>query len=56
MTDEYTKRVAVLLKRIEWRRTNGMYRRCPDCGREDYNGHSSECELGKLLKEGEANK
>jgi len=37
-----------MLERLEW-----VAAECPVCGQIDYLGHASDCELAKLLKEGE---
>ena len=39
-----------MLERLEWDEIDGT---CPCCGNFEKHGHTDDCEIGKLLKEGE---
>ena len=39
-----------MLERLEWGAIDGT---CPCCGNFEKHGHAPDCELAKLLKEGE---
>lgn len=54
---DWQQRALAKLKSFEWRCSDGIRRWCPDvkCGRDskDDRGHSEDCELAKLIREGE---
>ena len=49
--EDWNQRALALLKRLEFRRTDGFRNWCPVCGRTRKERHSEDCELGKLIKE-----